>query len=122
MAGAFGEVFKQHRASSGQTLRGFCIKHGFDPGNISKLERGMMPPPQSEEKLRQYARALGIAEGSQEYQEFVDMGLACAGQIPPEVMSNEELVKKLPMLLRTVSGKKLSSKQLDDLIEDIRGA
>ena len=122
MARAFGELFKHYRVSSGQTLRGFCIEHGFDPGNISKLERGMLPPPQAEDKLRQYARALRVPEDSSEYREFLDLGLACAGQIPPAVMDDENLVRKLPMLLRTVSGKKLTSKQLDDLIDDIRRA
>ena len=122
MAKAFGKMFKHYRMASGQTLRGFCIAHRFDPGNISKLERGVLAPPQSEEKLRHYAEALRIQVGSDEYQEFVDLGLACAGQIPPEVMADETLVPKLPVLLRTVSGKKLTAKQLDNLIEEIRRA
>ena len=120
MAKAFGELFKRHRMASAQTLRGFCVEHGFDPGNISKLERGLLTPPQSDEKLRQYAEALNIH--SHDYQEFIDLGLACAGQIPAEIMADEDLVPKLPVLLRTVSGKKLSSKQLDNLIEEIRRA
>lgn len=122
MAKAFGELFKRHRMASGQTLRGFCVEHHFDPGNISKLERGILAPPQSEEKLRQYAEALRIPAGSDQYREFIDLGLACAGQIPPEAMADENLVPKLPALLRTVSGKKLSPKQLDNLIEQIRRA
>lgn len=122
MAKAFGEMFKRYRTASGQTLRAFCLAHGFDPGNISKLERGVLAPPQSEAKLRQYAKALHIQESSHEYREFVDLGLACGGQIPAEVLADEELVSKLPVLLRTVSGKKLSSKQLDSLIEKIRRA
>jgi transcriptional regulator with XRE-family HTH domain len=122
MAKAFGELFKRRRTASGQTLRGFCVEHHFDPGNISKLERGIMAPPQSEEKLQQYAKALKIPIDSEEYQEFVDLGFACAGQIPAEAMADENLVPKLPVLLRTVSGKKLSAKQLDNLIEQIRRA
>jgi len=122
MAVAFGERFKSHRVASGQTLRRFCVEHGFDPGNISKLERGLLAPPLSEEKLRQYADALRIAPDSAQYAEFIDLGLACAGQIPREVMDDENLLSRLPVLLRTVSGKKLSAKQLDNLIDDIRRA
>ena len=122
MARAFGELFKSLRARSGQTLRQFCVTHGFDPGNISRLERGKMAPPQSAEKLADYARALGLVTGSDEFRQFIDLGLACAGQIPADVMENEELVAMLPALLRTVSGKKLSPKQLDNLIEQIRRA
>ncbi len=122
MAKAFGELFKQLRIESGQTLRQFCVKHEYDPGNISKLERGLLSPPQSVEKLEQYARALGLGEASEQWQEFVDLGLACAGQIPGDVLMDEELVPKLPLLLRTVSGKKLSREQLESLIETIRRA
>ena len=122
MSKAFGELFKRHRAASEQTLRGFCVKHGFDPGNISKLERGILPPPQSEEKLRQYAEALRIPTGSIEYREFIDLGITCAGQLPADILADVNLVPKLPVLLRTVTGKKLSPKQLDSLIEEIRRA
>ena len=122
MARAFGELFYELRMGSRQTLREFCLKHGFDPGNTSKLERGRLSPPKSEEKLADYARALGLQEGSPQWQEFIDLGLACAGQIPKDVLSDEELVPKLPVLLRTVSGKKLTRKQLDELIEVIRRA
>lgn len=41
----FGDFFKEKRIQKGFTLRGFCKAHGLDPGNISKLERGMLPPP-----------------------------------------------------------------------------
>jgi len=122
MAKAFGELFKGYRVASTQTLRNFCVEHGFDPGNISKLERGIMPPPQSEAKLRQYAEALKLPAGSEEFREFVDLGLSCAGQIPSDIMADEDLVRKLPVLLRTVSGKKLSAKELDRLVEEIRRA
>jgi len=122
MSTAFGDLFKRNRIASSQTLRGFCVENGFDPGNVSKLERGLIAPPQSEEKLRVYAEALKIPANTKEYQEFVDIGLACAGQIPAEIMADDDLVAKLPVLLKTVSGKKLSPKQLDSLIEDIRRA
>ncbi len=118
-ATAFGELFKKLRMESNLSLRAFCVKHGYDPGNISKLERGRMAPPQSEEKLVEYGLALGLETGSERMQEFVDTGLTCAGQIPPEIMSNEELVGKLPVLLRTIN-KKLTREQLDDFIKMVR--
>lgn len=122
MAKAFGELFKQLRIESRQTLRQFCLNHGFDAGNISKLERGKMAPPRSTQKLEEYARTLRLVAGSPQWQEFVDLGLACAGQIPPDIMQDEEVVAKLPVLLRTMTGKKLSRKQLAQLIETIRRA
>ena len=42
----FGAFFKQKRLELGLSLRRFCLEHGLDPGNISKLERGRLAPPQ----------------------------------------------------------------------------
>lgn len=122
MVSAFGELFKRHRINRRQTLREFCLKHGYDPGNISRLERGRMAPPKSTDKLEEYARALGLEPETDQFCEFVDLGLTCAGQIVPDVLTDEELVPKLPLLLRTVSGKKLSGKQLEEFIEKLRRA
>jgi transcriptional regulator with XRE-family HTH domain len=119
-AKAFGQLFKRLRVEKRMTLREFCLKNHYDPGNISKLERGRLAPPQSDEKLKGYARALGIREGSDQEREFIDLGQACAGQIPDEIMSDEELVAHLPLFLRTVKGKRLSEETLNELIEVIR--
>ena len=48
----FGRFFRELRVKKGDTLRQFSLKHGFDAGNLSKLERGRLPQPQSREKLR----------------------------------------------------------------------
>ena len=39
--------FSGHRKALGLTLREFCRRNGFDPGNVSRLERGLVPPPQT---------------------------------------------------------------------------
>ena len=41
----FGILFKSRRAALGVSLRRFCEMHGLDASNISKLERGVLPPP-----------------------------------------------------------------------------
>ena len=64
MANAFGEFVKARRQARGLTLRVFCEKNGFDPGNLSRLERGLTPPPHDEKKLAEYALALGLSERS----------------------------------------------------------
>jgi transcriptional regulator with XRE-family HTH domain len=101
------------------TLRLFCETFGFDPGNISKLERGLLPPPQSKEKLEQYAQALGLRKGSSAWYEFFDLAAASRGQIPEEFLADDALVKKLPVLFRTLRGEKVTEKKLDELIEAI---
>ena len=56
----FGEFFKQKRISLGKTLRQFYQEHDLDPGNTSKMERGILPAPAAEEKLKEYAKYLNI--------------------------------------------------------------
>ncbi len=56
----FGEFFKQKRIGLRKTLREFCREHDLDPGNISKLERGRVQPPQNKERRLEYARYLQL--------------------------------------------------------------
>ena len=93
----FGQLLKALRPRDWQDhAREFCLEHGFDPGNYSRLERGLFPPPQRDDLLEKYATALGIARGSDDWMEFFDVAAAARGQIPKDLASDEELVGKLP--------------------------
>ena len=117
---AFGEFFKERRIALGLTLRELCRRHGLDSGNMSRLERGVLPPPASREKLEKHARILEIPEGSDDWYDFFDLAAACAGRIPEEILSDEELVKKLPVIFGTLRGRKLTEEELDQLMEMMR--
>ena len=122
-ASEFGRYFAElRRERLGMTLRRFCERHGFDPGNISKLERGKLPPPQSPDLLEKYARALGLKKGSDEWYEFFDRAAAARGEIPADVLEDDEVVAHLPVLFRTLRGDRVSDEQLRKLIEIIKGA
>lgn len=118
----FGEYFRQLREKTGLSLRSFCLAHGFDPGNISRLERGSFLPPESPEKLHEYARALGLREGSTEWIEFFDKAAASRGQLPRDLQKEEDLVRRLPLLFRTLRGQKPSSETLDKIVELVRAS
>jgi transcriptional regulator with XRE-family HTH domain len=122
MDALFGEYFRQLRERTGLSLRSFCEKHRFDPGNISRLERGIFLPPESDEKLREYAAALGLKEGSADWIDFFDKAFASRGQIPRDLQGEEDLVRHLPLLFRTLRGKKVSSDDLNKLVELIRSS
>ena len=121
-ASKFGGFFKERRIAIGKTLRAFCLENGFDPGNISKLERGRLPAPQSREKLEQYAKALGLKRGSDDWYQFFDLAAAEAGRIPDEILSDEDILDKLPILFRTLRGQKIPDEKLKELIDKLRGA
>ena len=116
----FGSFFKQLRVNQRRTLREFCLEHGLDPGNLSRLERDRQPPPQSREKLEQYARALGIQEGGDDWYEFFDLAAVGAGRIPDALLSDEGVVARLPLVFRTLRQQRVDGDQLDELIELIR--
>ncbi len=120
MATKFGPMLKRIRLQRGLTLREFCLTNGFDPGNYSRLERGLFPPPESRDLLERYANALGIAPGSDEWLEFFDLAALERGRIPEDLMSETEIVDKLPVLFRTMRARQVSPAQLDELLEKIR--
>lgn len=117
---AFGAFFKELRIRRKMTLRQFCGEHGFDPGNISKLERGLLPAPQSTAKLTEYAKALRIRRGSDAWHEFFDLAMASRGKLPREILRKRDVVARLPLLFRTLRGQKVSKEKLDELVEMIR--
>ena len=119
--GKFGAFFKKKRLESGLSLRQFCLEHGLDPGNMSKLERGRLSPPQHD-KLEEYARLLGIPEGSGDWYRFFDLAAAEAGRIPQDILSDEEVVEKLPILFRALRREGSWDEKLDELVEKVREA
>jgi len=118
----FGEFFKQRRIALGLTLREFCRRNGLDPGNISRLERGLLPPPQGRETLERYAKLLRLKKGSDDWYNFFDLAAAENGRIPPEILQDKEVLEKLPILFRTLRGQKVPDEQMDELVRKLRKA
>lgn len=118
-AGGFGDFFKLKRLEHDVSLRQFCLEYGFDAGNISKLERGLLNPP-GEKELLKYAEALKIEKGSDDWFELYDKAAACRGEIPSDILSDETVVEKLPLVFRSLRGEKISDDKLDDLIKTIK--
>lgn len=115
----FGDFFKEKRISLALTLRQFCEKNGFDPGNISKLERGILSAPQSKEKLESYAEALRIQPGSEDWIEFFDLATVSNKNFELLNLKNEKLVERLPILIRSLDGMDITEENLDRLVEMI---
>jgi transcriptional regulator with XRE-family HTH domain len=116
----FGTYAKELRAQRRLGLREFCLKNGHDPSNWSKIEREVLAPPRDEDTLREWAKQLGLKEGSEEWLKFFDYAAVDAGRIPDYVLKDEELVEKLPVFFRTLSGNKPSEEELDSLIKLLR--
>jgi transcriptional regulator with XRE-family HTH domain len=120
MGSTFGEFIRNLRLERRVTLRAFCEMVGVDPANYSKLERGLLAPPRDPEKLEIYERALGLAPNSPESREMRRLAALDRGELPPALLTDKELVGKLPALFRTLEGDPVDDRVLDELIATIR--
>lgn len=118
---AFGEFFKVKRQALGLTLREFCLKHKLDPGNMSRMERGLLAPPQDREVLEKYAGALKLKSGRDDWYTFFDLAATAKGRLPDELLADKEIVAKLPLVFRALRGKRLTERQLNELVKTTRG-
>jgi transcriptional regulator with XRE-family HTH domain len=99
----FGAFFAEQRKKRLRiSLREFASRHGFDAGNLSKIERGRLAAPQGQELLARYARALEIPEGSEDWYQLHDLAAAENGRIPEDLLSDAEVAGKLPLLFRAL--------------------
>jgi transcriptional regulator with XRE-family HTH domain len=115
----FGKYVKSLRIERSLTLREFCRITHLDPGNWSKIERGILSPPKSREDLNTVAEALALSEGSDEHNTLFE--LAAISFIPPE-LTDQNVLEKLPVFFRTVRGEKPTRKELEELIRILREA
>jgi transcriptional regulator with XRE-family HTH domain len=112
----FGEFIKERRLHRDLSLRKFCQLTDFDASNWSKIERGLLAPPQEEEKLYRIAEVLGINKGQEEWQEMIDLSRISANRLPEDIASDKKIMDSLPLFFRTVRSEKPSEEDLDRLL------
>jgi transcriptional regulator with XRE-family HTH domain len=117
----FGEFVKSLRIKRDIGLREFCRRLSIDASNWSKVERGLLSPPQDKDKLDQIAEVLNVEKGSELYNELTDKASIAAGIIPKDILSDKETLSSLPMFFRTVRSEKPTPEELEKLIRKIRG-
>jgi transcriptional regulator with XRE-family HTH domain len=69
----FGAFFREIRQGLGLSLREFCRRTGFDQANVSRLERGLLPPPKSQKVLTAYAKGLRLKPKTPEWERFMTL-------------------------------------------------
>lgn len=109
MTARFGAFFRQRRKTLDLSLREFCRRNGFDPGNISRLERGLLAPPRAAEILESYAKALKLEPESREWQTLFDLAATETGRLPRKVMENRAALERLPQTLLRLSDQRTRS-------------
>lgn len=113
----FANFIREKRIVAGLTLREFCKLSGFDASNWSKVERGLLTPPQSKKILAEIAIVLKIEKESQEYKEMID--IAALSSIPEDLIESE-ILEQLPVFFRTVRGENPTEEELKTLLNKIK--
>ncbi len=114
----FGKFVRDSRIKNALTLREFCRITNIDPSNWSKIERSISSPPKSKQVLQEIAKILNLSENSEDYNILFD--LAAISHIPPDLVSNQRIVEKLPVFFRTLRGEKPSRGELEELIKMLK--
>lgn len=113
----FHEYLKNLRMVREMGLRELAHKIGWDVGNYSKIERGLLSPPQKEEFIEQLASALKLS--ADERQKLSDMSALSSGKIPADIADDMKRYEFLPVLMRTIANKQLTDEQLKELTERV---
>ena len=103
-ASTFGAFFRERRRALKLGLREFCRQNGFDPGNVSRIERGLTPPPQASDVLQSYAESLRLEPKSEECERFFNLAAAETGRVPANLLEHKRTVDSLPRMFERLSG------------------
>jgi len=122
MATAFGDLLRGLRQKAQIGLREFSEQVGMDPGNVSRVERGRLRPPDGQEQLSKMALALGLELDSEGWRNFCDVAAVSRGEIPKDILSDQEVAAKLPAFFRTLRGEQVSDETLAALVDKIKRA
>jgi hypothetical protein len=64
---SFGACLKRVRLKNNTTLRAACKATGWDPGNWSKMERGLLAPPASSKALGEVLKPFSLSLMDREF-------------------------------------------------------
>ena len=117
----FGTFIKELRARRRIGLREFCLEHGHDPSNWSKIEREVLHPPRDERTLRAWAKQLGLKPASDDWFKFFDYAAVGAGRIPDHILQHKERAAHLPAFFRVLAGQTPSREDTERLLAVIKG-
>ena len=120
----FGEFFKEKRLERKLSIREMCSLYGYDSGNISRLERSRLPPPRSQKKLDEYAKALGVKKGTADYERMMNIAYAenKISQLQNLLkLTNKTAGHRFSEFLDKLSGTILTEDKINRLIDAVAG-
>ncbi|KXB08132.1 hypothetical protein AKJ56_01800 [candidate division MSBL1 archaeon SCGC-AAA382N08] len=114
----FGQKLKKLRIKNDMTLREVSKKADYDSSNWSKIERGLLNPPSDEQTLAKWADVLNLSE--EEKRSFIDLAKTVQGEIPEDILKDQEKASLLPAFFRTIRGEKPTREEFEDLKKKLK--
>lgn len=117
---SFGCFVRRLREERRVGLRQFCASLNIDPSRWSKIERGVLQPPHEDKILKAIAKLLSIKLNTDEWIQLKDLAVLGRGELPKDILEDEELVGCLPLVFRTLRNEKPTRDQLVQLVDLMR--
>ncbi len=108
----FGEYLREMLMEKRMSLRELSRRSKIDVSNLSKMERGVVYPPQKRQTLIKIASAIELDE--QQKQRLIELAALVNGMVPVD-LSHVKKNKAIPLLLRAINNKKLGEEQVEKL-------
>jgi len=115
----FGEFVRRARMTAHVTGRQAAEAAGMLPSNFSKMEHGLLNPPKEGERQKALADVLKL--GSDDRTKFFDLAAEAVESVPVDIAELISEEDALPLLLRTIGNKRLSSEAIKRLVQIVRG-
>ena len=112
----FGEFMRLKRLENELSLRNLARQTGIDVAYLSRIE-GKVKPPQKEEIIIKLIKALNL--NTNDAQKLKDLASIQNNEIPSDIELQEDNFEAIPVLLRTISNKKLNAEQILELTRRI---
>lgn len=107
----FGRFLRAKREEQRVSLRAFALGIEMDPSNYSKIERGVLPPPDGE-MLERIGDEIGIQRSTEEWQRFYYMASVARGQIPSDIAQDEDIMAALPAFFQRLREEKVATRDM----------
>jgi len=114
---SFGDYLRELRIRREISMRTLAKELNMDVGNLSRIENGKMKPPMKEQFLEDISDILKLSK--KEKEKLIDISSHESGEYPRDI---KEMLKEhsyIPVLLRTISNKKLSDEEIRKLTEKL---
>ena len=114
---SFGDYLRELRIQRDISMRMLAKELNMDVGNLSRIENGKMKPPMKEQFIEDISDVLKLSKNEKE--KLIDIASHESGEYPRDIKETLKEHSYIPVLLRTISNKKLSDDAIRKLTEKL---